>query len=206
MHNNDDDRKYLIIWPLTGNNQNGVQYIVQIVKIYKNNQLNHLFNWREVEGISGIDWGILLGTLRTYCASKGGSPSSSPLRSEGSQGHQANIIKLAQGTIRLKFTQIRLFLWWPGRRLVCISGGQLKAYILWGCSNESFKTTPGSLETKPENKMSDSLKKSQFTLSRGVDEGGVVDEDDDWWEPIKLVTGPCDSDSGYWWNLAENSV
>ncbi len=25
----------------------------------------------------------------------------------------------------------------------------------------------------------------------------VVDEDDDEWEPIKLILGPCDSDSGY---------
>jgi hypothetical protein len=35
-------------------------------------------------------------------------------------------------------------------------------------------------------------------LSHGVDEGGVVaDDDNDECEPIKLVTGPCNSDGGY---------
>ncbi len=40
------------------------------------------------------------------------------------------------------------------------------------------------------------------------DEGGVgVDEDDDYeWEPIKLITSPRDSNSGYWWNNAQDSV
>jgi hypothetical protein len=53
----------------------------------------------------------------------------------------------------------------------------------------------------------DSLNKSQFTLSHGVDEGGIVAAaDDDEWEPIKLVTGPWDSDSGQWQNLVQNSV
>ncbi len=49
--------------------------------------------------------------------------------------------------------------------------------------------------------------KSQLTLTHGVDEGGVVvDEDDDEWEPIKLLTCPCDSNSGYWRILSLNSV
>ncbi len=41
----------------------------------------------------------------------------------------------------------------------------------------------------------------------GPDEGEVVvgEDDDDGWEPINLVTGPCDSDSEYWQNLAHNS-
>ncbi len=31
----------------------------------------------------------------------------------------------------------------------------------------------------------------------GFAEGGVVvNEDDDEWEPVKLITGQCDSDSG----------
>jgi hypothetical protein len=40
------------------------------------------------------------------------------------------------------------------------------------------------------------------------DEGGaVVDEDDDdGWEPIKLVTGPCDSNSGYSQKNDQDSV
>ncbi len=43
-------------------------------------------------------------------------------------------------------------------------------------------------------------------LSYLVDEGGVFADDDDGWEPTKLVTGPCVSDSGYWQILAQNSV
>jgi hypothetical protein len=42
------------------------------------------------------------------------------------------------------------------------------------------------------------LNKRQLTLSHGVDEGVVVaDVDDDGRKPIKPVTGPCDSNSGY---------
>ncbi len=54
---------------------------------------------------------------------------------------------------------------------------------------------------------SDSLTKSQLTLL-GFDEGGEGDDgdDDDGWEPIKSVTGLCDSDSGYWRNNAQDSV
>ncbi len=41
-------------------------------------------------------------------------------------------------------------------------------------------------------------KKSQLILSKGVMKKGVVaDDKDDGWEPIKLVTGLCDSYSGY---------
>jgi hypothetical protein len=58
-----------------------------------------------------------------------------------------------------------------------------------------------------EQRQSDSLNKSLLTLSHGVDEGGgIVDEDDDGREPIKLVTGPCNSNSGYLQILAQNLV
>ncbi len=41
------------------------------------------------------------------------------------------------------------------------------------------KRLHGSQEPKPENRKSDSLNKSQLTLSLGFDAGGVIDEDDD---------------------------
>ncbi len=43
--------------------------------------------------------------------------------------------------IRLESTQIRWFSWYPGKRLVYVTGGWLKGYTLWGCSSESWKTT-----------------------------------------------------------------
>jgi hypothetical protein len=55
----------------------------------------------------------------------------------------------------------------------------------------------GQPESLVDIKQSDSPNKGQLNLSHGVDEeGGVVDEEDEK-EPIKLITGPCDSDSGY---------
>jgi hypothetical protein len=53
----------------------------------------------------------------------------------------------------------------------------------------------------------DGLNKSQLIISHGVGEGEVVAyDDDDGWEPIRQVAGPCDGDSVHWWNLAQNSV
>jgi hypothetical protein len=49
-----------------------------------------------------------------------------------------------------------------------------------------------------KNEQRDSPNKSQLTLFMGLMKGGVVvDEDDDERETIKLITGPCDNDSGY---------
>ncbi len=102
----------MVTWPLTVNNQNGIQYTVQTVKMYTSNQLNHHFNWREIKIIARIDWGILLGTLRTSSAKPReitfikATQIRGLLRSSGREGWslllEANFLKLAQGTIRLK--------------------------------------------------------------------------------------------------------
>jgi hypothetical protein len=64
----------------------------------------------------------------------------------------------------------------------------------------SLRTQKWELENNSKqptiNRRSDSLKKSQLTLFHGVDEGGNgVNEDDVEWEPIKVIKGPCDSDT-----------
>ncbi len=145
----------MITWPLTVNNQNDIQYTVRTEKMYTYNQLNHHFNWREIKIIVRIDWGILLGTLRTYYAKPRGITFIKATqirrlsRSSGREGW--SLLKFSQTSSRdhhAQVTQIRLFSWWPGGRLVRLSGGQIKGYILWGC----WKTTGGSHETKPENR------------------------------------------------------
>ncbi len=61
--------------------------------------------------------------------------------------------------------------------------------------NKSWKNNSRQPGNWTENRQSDSLNNSQLTFSHVVDEGVVlVDDDyDDWWELMKLVTGPYDS-------------
>ncbi len=118
--------------------------------------------------------------------------------------------KLAWGTIRLEPTQIRWFWRWPSRRLARIGGGQTQ----WQPHKLKQQTLKWELEYNAKqprkltkNRQSDSLNKSQLTLSDEVDKGEIVaDDDDDGWEPIKLVTGPSDNNSRYWQNLSQNLV
>jgi hypothetical protein len=91
-------------------------------------------------------------------------------------------------TTRLETTQIRLFLWQSGRRVVHVNGGQLKGYILWGHLNECQKTTLNSAEIYPENRQGDSLNKSQVTLSQGF-----------WWRGIRCRWR-------WWWWVRTNQA
>ncbi len=73
--------------------------------------------------------------------------------------------------------------------------------LKWELQNNSRQ-----IRNLTKNAQSDSLNKSQPTLSNGFDEGGVVVDEDDEWEQIKLITGPHDNDSGYWQNFSWKSV
>jgi hypothetical protein len=61
-------------------------------------------------------------------------------------------IKLAQGAIRLKSTQIRWFTWWPGGRLARINGGQRRL-------KEELENNSRRPRDPTENRHSDSLKR-----------------------------------------------
>ncbi len=120
---------------------------------------------------------------------------------------EAKSLKLVQETIKLESTKIRWFSGWLGGRLVCVNRGWFKGYILWSSSNYSWKASLGSEETSPKTGRVTALIRANLLFLMGFDEGGVVvDEDDDEWGLIKLITGLYDSDSRYWWTLAQNSV
>ncbi len=111
---------------------------------------------------------------------------------------RSRVSKQSQGTIRLESAQIRWFSCWPGGRLVHANGGRTQG--LYSCnlgskvySDKSWKMTLGSQKTYPKMGRVTAQTRvnwlSQLTLSHWVDEGGVVVvDDDDEWEPIKLIT------------------
>ncbi len=113
-------------------------------------------------------------------------------------------------TGRLESTQISWFSWQSGKWLVCVNRGRLKGYILWGRSNERWKTTLDSqanLSNRPkaayEKESTYSLSLVRFLWRRSWSRW----RNDDEWEPIELTTSPspCDSDSGYWLDSPQNA-